>query len=117
MVDNQIIDLKTEPRRLIRRCEVTAILVLYGLPRYFFSRLHLRCICCNINICLRVLYMTLDFSMYRLLTGSILAHEMMHAWLRLNGLSSYHSPIDIICVLDMVKPRITNRMFDRLPQS
>ncbi|XP_030974440.1 protein DA1-related 1-like isoform X3 [Quercus lobata] len=53
MVDNQIIDLKTEPRRLIRRCEVTAILVLYGLPR--------------------------------LLTGSILAHEMMHAWLRLKG--------------------------------
>ncbi|KAK4584393.1 hypothetical protein RGQ29_022214 [Quercus rubra] len=53
MVDNQIIDLKTEPHRLIRRCEVTAILVLYGLPR--------------------------------LLTGSILAHEMMHAWLRLKG--------------------------------
>nr|XP_023886047.1 protein DA1-related 1-like isoform X2 [Quercus suber]XP_023886048.1 protein DA1-related 1-like isoform X2 [Quercus suber]POE68885.1 protein da1-related 1 [Quercus suber] len=53
MVDNQIIDVETEPRRLIRRCEVTAILVLYGLPR--------------------------------LLTGSILAHEMMHAWLRLKG--------------------------------
>ncbi|KAK9806813.1 hypothetical protein WJX72_003625 [[Myrmecia] bisecta] len=35
--------------------EVTAILVLYGLPR--------------------------------LLTGSILAHELMHAWLRLNGIS------------------------------
>ncbi|MED6197454.1 Protein DA1- 1 [Stylosanthes scabra] len=43
----------TEPFKLIRRCEVTAILVLYGLPR--------------------------------LLTGSILAHEMMHAWLRLKG--------------------------------
>ncbi|KAK8674037.1 hypothetical protein V6N13_112339 [Hibiscus sabdariffa] len=43
----------TEPHRLIRRCEVTAILILYGLPR--------------------------------LLTGSILAHEMMHAWLRLKG--------------------------------
>lgn len=38
--------------RLARECEVTAILVLYGLPR--------------------------------LLTGSILAHECMHAWLRLN---------------------------------
>eukprot|EP00854_Cymbomonas_tetramitiformis_P008469 gene8469-10063_t len=38
--------------RLTRECEVTAILVLYGLPR--------------------------------LLTGSILAHECMHAWLRLN---------------------------------
>lgn len=35
------------------RCQVTAILVLYGLPH--------------------------------LLTGSILAHECMHAWLRLSG--------------------------------
>eukprot|EP00239_Pterosperma_sp_CCMP1384_P006751 CAMPEP_0197851976 /NCGR_PEP_ID=MMETSP1438-20131217/19370_1 /TAXON_ID=1461541 /ORGANISM="Pterosperma sp., Strain CCMP1384" /LENGTH=664 /DNA_ID=CAMNT_0043465797 /DNA_START=153 /DNA_END=2147 /DNA_ORIENTATION=+ len=39
--------------RLVRHCEVTAILVLFGLPR--------------------------------LLTGSILAHEVMHAWLRLNS--------------------------------
>ncbi|GMH24635.1 hypothetical protein Nepgr_026478 [Nepenthes gracilis] len=52
-VGNRIIDMITEPYRLIRRCEVTAILILFGLPR--------------------------------LLTGSILAHEMMHAWLRLNG--------------------------------
>ncbi|XP_043710916.1 protein DA1-related 1-like [Telopea speciosissima] len=52
-VGNRIIDMITEPYRLTRRCEVTAILILYGLPR--------------------------------LLTGSILAHEMMHAWLRLNG--------------------------------
>lgn len=43
----------TEPYRLVRHCEVTAILILFGLPR--------------------------------LLTGSILAHEMMHAWLRLKG--------------------------------
>lgn len=50
---HRIMDMITEPYRLIRRCEVTAILILYGLPR--------------------------------LLTGSILAHEMMHAWLRLNG--------------------------------
>lgn len=49
----RIIDMFTEPYRLVRRCEVTAILVLYGLPR--------------------------------LLTGTILAHEMMHAWLRLKG--------------------------------
>ncbi|KAG8642565.1 protein DA1-related 1 isoform X2 [Manihot esculenta] len=49
----RFIDLITEPYRLNRRCEVTAILILYGLPR--------------------------------LLTGSILAHEMMHAWLRLKG--------------------------------
>ncbi|KAL4644995.1 protein DA1-related 1-like [Castanea sativa] len=53
MADYQFMDMITEPRRLIRRCEVTAILVLYGLPR--------------------------------LLTGSILAHEVMHAWLRLKG--------------------------------
>lgn len=49
----RFIDMITEPFRLIRQCEVTAILILYGLPR--------------------------------LLTGSILAHEMMHAWLRLKG--------------------------------
>lgn len=29
----RMIDMVTEPHRLIRRCEVTAILVLYGLPR------------------------------------------------------------------------------------
>ncbi|KAL9246008.1 hypothetical protein vseg_019593 [Gypsophila vaccaria] len=52
-VGHRIIEMITEPFRLIRRCEVTAILILFGLPR--------------------------------LLTGSILAHEMMHAWLRLNG--------------------------------
>lgn len=45
--------MRFEPQKLVRRCEVTAILVLYGLPR--------------------------------LLTGSILAHELMHAWLRLAG--------------------------------
>ncbi|CAL0331838.1 unnamed protein product [Lupinus luteus] len=52
----RMVDMITEPYRLTRRCEVTAILVLYGLPR--------------------------------MLTGSILAHEMMHAWLRLKG---YHN--------------------------
>ncbi|XP_073103701.1 protein DA1-related 1 [Elaeis guineensis] len=50
---NRVMEMVTEPYRLTRRCEVTAILILYGLPR--------------------------------LLTGSILAHEMMHAWLRLKG--------------------------------
>ncbi|KAG9145574.1 hypothetical protein Leryth_025881 [Lithospermum erythrorhizon] len=50
---NRFTDMRTEPYKLTRRCEVTAILILYGLPR--------------------------------LLTGSILAHEMMHAWLRLKG--------------------------------
>ncbi|XP_066395751.1 LIM domain-containing protein HDR3-like isoform X4 [Miscanthus floridulus] len=50
---NRLLDMRTQPRKLTRRCEVTAILVLYGLPR--------------------------------LLTGSILAHELMHGWLRLKG--------------------------------
>ncbi|XP_022883394.1 protein DA1-related 1-like [Olea europaea var. sylvestris] len=50
---HRIVDMFTEPYKLVRECEVTAILILYGLPR--------------------------------LLTGSILAHEMMHAWLRLKG--------------------------------
>ncbi|KAL9163914.1 hypothetical protein ABFS82_06G072700 [Erythranthe guttata] len=47
-----LVGIRTQPQKLIRRCEVTAILVLYGLPR--------------------------------LLTGAILAHELMHGWLRLN---------------------------------
>ncbi|KAF2324497.1 hypothetical protein GH714_014838 [Hevea brasiliensis] len=50
---NQAMGMVTEPYKLTRRCEVTAILILFGLPR--------------------------------LLTGSILAHEMMHAWMRLKG--------------------------------
>ncbi|XP_042433179.1 protein DA1-related 1-like [Zingiber officinale] len=59
---NRLIDLKTGPHRLVRRCEVTAILILYGLPR--------------------------------LLTGSILAHEMMHAWLRLKGYRSLNPEVE-----------------------
>ncbi|KAJ9175790.1 hypothetical protein P3X46_014305 [Hevea brasiliensis] len=51
---NRLVGISTQPRKLTRKsCEVTAILVLYGLPR--------------------------------LLTGAILAHELMHAWLRLKG--------------------------------
>ncbi|TKY75121.1 DA1-related 1 [Spatholobus suberectus] len=50
---NRTVDMRTQPHKLTRHCEVTAILILYGLPR--------------------------------LLTGSILAHEMMHAWFRLHG--------------------------------
>ncbi|XP_031484306.1 protein DA1-like isoform X3 [Nymphaea colorata] len=59
---NSIINMITEPYRLSRHCEVTAILILYGLPR--------------------------------LLTGSILAHEMMHAWLRLNGYRSLRQDVE-----------------------
>ncbi|KAI3937443.1 hypothetical protein MKW98_018742 [Papaver atlanticum] len=50
---SRLIRMKTLVKKLSRKCEVTAILVLYGLPR--------------------------------LLTGSILAHELMHGWLRLKG--------------------------------
>ncbi|KAJ3695556.1 hypothetical protein LUZ60_000933 [Juncus effusus] len=59
---NKIMEMRSEPYRLTRRCEVTAILILYGLPR--------------------------------LLTGSILAHEMMHAWLRLNGFRTLRPEIE-----------------------
>ncbi|KAL8172006.1 hypothetical protein V2J09_023810 [Rumex salicifolius] len=55
-------NVKSEPYKLTRHCEVTAILVLYGLPR--------------------------------LLTGSILAHEMMHAWLRLKGYRNLNPQIE-----------------------
>ncbi|XP_073306215.1 protein DA1-like [Primulina huaijiensis] len=59
---NQVFGMRTEPYKLRRHCEVTAILILYGLPR--------------------------------LLTGSILAHEMMHAWLRLNGYRNLREDIE-----------------------
>ncbi|XP_038715668.1 protein DA1 isoform X2 [Tripterygium wilfordii] len=52
----------TEPYKLTRSCEVTAILILYGLPR--------------------------------LLTGSILAHEMMHAWMRLAGFRTLSQDVE-----------------------
>ncbi|KAL2489478.1 Protein DA1-related 1 [Forsythia ovata] len=50
---NQMTDIETESYELTKHCEVTGILILYGLPR--------------------------------LLTGQVIAHELMHAWLRLNG--------------------------------
>ncbi|GKB30111.1 DA1-related 1-like protein isoform X1 [Tanacetum coccineum] len=55
----RIFDMFTDPYRLVRRCEVTAIFTLYSLPR-----------------------------------GSILAHEMMHAWLRLKGFSNLPSGVE-----------------------
>ncbi|CAH8281077.1 unnamed protein product [Arabidopsis lyrata] len=48
-----VLEIVPKSQMVLRKCEVTAILILYGLPRF--------------------------------LTGYILAHEMMHAWLRLNG--------------------------------
>ncbi|MCO5576255.1 hypothetical protein L7F22_030064 [Adiantum nelumboides] len=59
---NQMIDMTRRVTSLRRCCEVTAILVLYGLPR--------------------------------LLTGSVLAHELMHAWLRLNGFSNLEAIVE-----------------------
>ncbi|KAL3505251.1 hypothetical protein ACH5RR_035092 [Cinchona calisaya] len=61
-VGSRVMDMRTEPYKLTRHCEVTAILILYGLPR--------------------------------LLTGSILAHEMMHAWLRLKGFRTLSQDIE-----------------------
>ena len=34
-------------------------------------------------------------SFYRLLTGSILAHELMHGWLRLKGEAQFFSPFSL----------------------
>ncbi|KAL0863309.1 hypothetical protein Bca101_042427 [Brassica carinata] len=59
---NQLIDMVTETQRVVSDCEVTAILILYGLPR--------------------------------LMTGYILAHEMMHAYLRLNGYRNLNTVIE-----------------------
>ncbi|KAE8675286.1 Protein DA1-related 1 [Hibiscus syriacus] len=59
---NCTMNMITEPYKLTRRCDVTAILILYGLPR--------------------------------LLTGSILAHEMMHAWMRLQGFRTLSQDVE-----------------------
>ncbi|CAH1430641.1 unnamed protein product [Lactuca virosa] len=58
----QLVGMRTKPHKLTRRCEVTAILVLYGLPR--------------------------------LLTGAILAHQLMHAWLRLKGYRNLNPEVE-----------------------
>ncbi|PWA38788.1 DA1-related protein 2 [Artemisia annua] len=59
---HRLIGRKTQPQKLTRRCEVTAILVLYGLPR--------------------------------LLTGAILANQLMHAWLRLKGYRNLNPEVE-----------------------
>lgn len=59
---HRLVGMRTEPRKLTRKCEVTAILVLYGLPR--------------------------------LLTGAILAHELMHGWLRLKGYRNLNPEVE-----------------------
>ncbi|XP_022962340.1 protein DA1-like [Cucurbita moschata] len=59
---NRATSTTSEPYKLTRHCEVTAILILFGLPR--------------------------------LLTGSILAHEMMHAWLRLKGFRTLSQDVE-----------------------
>ncbi|KAK1355267.1 LIM zinc-binding domain-containing protein [Heracleum sosnowskyi] len=59
---HRLVGMRTQPQKLTRRCEVTAILVLYGLPR--------------------------------LLTGAILAHELMHGWLRLKGYRNLNPAVE-----------------------
>ncbi|KAK3028621.1 hypothetical protein RJ639_039964 [Escallonia herrerae] len=59
---HRLVGMRTQPQKLTRRCEVTAILVLYGLPR--------------------------------LLTGAILAHELMHGWLRLKGYRNLNPEVE-----------------------
>ncbi|KAK4277911.1 hypothetical protein QN277_015832 [Acacia crassicarpa] len=59
---HRLIGMRTHPQKLNRKCEVTAILVLYGLPR--------------------------------LLTGAILAHELMHGWLRLKGYRNLNPEVE-----------------------
>lgn len=59
---HRFIGMRTRPQKLTRKCEVTAILVLYGLPR--------------------------------LLTGAILAHELMHGWLRLKGYCNLNPDVE-----------------------
>lgn len=59
---HRLIGMRTQPQKLTRKCEVTAILVLYGLPR--------------------------------LLTGAILAHELMHGWLRLKGYRNLNPEVE-----------------------
>ncbi|ONM37067.1 DNA-directed RNA polymerase 3 chloroplastic [Zea mays] len=66
----------TGPYKLIRQCEVTAILILYELPR--------------------------------LLTGSILAHEMVHAYLRLTVLACCQT----LDILGSTKWRVNRRVHD-----
>ncbi|KAF5453611.1 hypothetical protein F2P56_028504 [Juglans regia] len=58
----RLVGMRTLPQKLTRKCEVTAILVLYGLPR--------------------------------LLTGAILAHELMHGWLRLKGFRNLNPVVE-----------------------
>ncbi|CAA2980718.1 DA1-related 2 isoform X1 [Olea europaea subsp. europaea] len=57
-----LVGMRTRIQKLTPRCAVTAILVLYGLPR--------------------------------LLTGAILAHELMHGWLRLNGYRNLNPEVE-----------------------
>uniref|UniRef100_A0A0D3AY44 LIM zinc-binding domain-containing protein n=1 Tax=Brassica oleracea var. oleracea TaxID=109376 RepID=A0A0D3AY44_BRAOL len=60
--NKQLIGMARESQRFVRECSVTAILILYGLPR--------------------------------LLTGYILAHEMMHAYLRLKGYRNLNTVLE-----------------------
>ncbi|MQL75984.1 hypothetical protein Taro_008354, partial [Colocasia esculenta] len=112
-----------EPYRLSQASDVTAILILYGLPRniylatifclakggcYFHSNDRILSLAVsNFMLTFQFNYtVVLTVICIRLLTGSILAHEMMHAWLRLNGESKGHAYVlqSIFCSLCILDP-------------
>ncbi|XP_020961404.1 protein DA1-related 1-like [Arachis ipaensis] len=77
-LDSAIMDTKLNAYEYINLSKLTN-LALQG--KKFFS-VFFFCLC----VCYMILFMnTILFYLFRLLTGSILAHEMMHAWLRLKG--------------------------------
>ncbi|KAL3721460.1 hypothetical protein ACJRO7_033888 [Eucalyptus globulus] len=49
-----VFGMRTEPCRLVRKCEVTAILILYGLPRYvlYLAKLHFRLFTSELLFCM-----------------------------------------------------------------
>ncbi|RVW49299.1 Protein DA1-related 2 [Vitis vinifera] len=125
LAGQRLVGMRSQPQKLTRKCEVTAILVLYGLPRYCpksFDQVFPLSTLLGVGHCsfppfyawevpnvgeiasvlgcgvgkLPVTYLALLLNapfkasaawdvVERLLTGAILAHELMHGWLRLKG--------------------------------
>ncbi|GKE41970.1 DA1-related 1-like protein isoform X1, partial [Tanacetum coccineum] len=77
----RIFDMFTDAYRLVRRCEVTAILTLKADIRRQFSHNYLQS-----NLCPSLIQ--------AINRGSILALEMMHAWLWLKGFSNLPSGVE-----------------------
>ncbi|CAH2051005.1 unnamed protein product [Thlaspi arvense] len=100
--DHQLVGMKTRHQKLTRICEVTAILVLYGLPRCprfsaacndkravdhnlkYRDKIEINLQGIDTGVVIHLFYY-LAMAAKILLTGAILAHELMHAWLRLKG--------------------------------